>query len=135
MQIPWNILRKTLLGIFCAAAAAGSLHSYLEGAALQEPSVLYDSVPPAAEESRLPAEPQILPQTQDGRIDLNRATEEELCTLKGIGPAKAKAILEYRESYGGFVCAEEILEVKGIGPGTFEKIKEFIFVEDKSFKV
>ncbi len=67
----------------------------------------------------------------DTRIDLNTADSAQLQSLKGIGPAKAAAIIAYRESYGGFVCAEEITEVKGIGPATYEKIKDQIYVEAK----
>ena len=69
------------------------------------------------------------PETEDGRIDLNSAGSQQLQSLKGIGPAKAAAIIAYREDYGGFVCAEEITQVKGIGPATYEKIKDQIYVE------
>ena len=64
-----------------------------------------------------------------GKIEVKRGIE--LCTLKGIGPTKAAAIVAYRQSYGGFVCIEEIMEVKGIGEGTFEKIREFIYIGDE----
>lgn len=127
MEIPWEKLRKTGLALFCAAAALGSVHGYLEGAALQEAPVLYEEAPPVS--AARPADPVIVEQT-DPRIDLNHASEEELCTLKGIGPTKAAAIVAYRKSYGGFVCIEEIMEVKGIGEGTFEKIREFIYIGD-----
>ena len=128
MNIPWETLRKTGLVLFCAAAAVGSIHSYLNGAALQEAPVLYEEAP--AVSAARPADPAMIEQT-DPRIDLSTATEDELCTLKGIGPAKAAAILAYRQSYGGFVCIEEIMEVKGIGEGTFEKIREFIYIGDE----
>ena len=65
-----------------------------------------------------------------GLIDLNSADRSELETLKGIGPAKASAILEYRRMYGGFVCKEEIMEVKGIGQATYDKIKDKIYVKE-----
>lgn len=61
-----------------------------------------------------------------GRINLNQASEEELQTLPGIGPARARAIIEYREQHGRFRQIEEIMEVSGIGEKTFEKIKERI---------
>ena len=63
-----------------------------------------------------------------GLIDLNTATQAELETLSGIGPAKARAIIDYRNRYGGFVSPEEITEVKGIGEGIYGRIKDYIYV-------
>jgi len=62
----------------------------------------------------------------DGRIDINTASQADLETLNGIGPAKAKAIIAYRKEYGGFRVLEELMEVKGIGAATFAKIKDSI---------
>lgn len=63
----------------------------------------------------------------DSVLDINIATEEELQTLPGIGPSKAKAIVEYRKVQP-FKRAEEIMNVPGIGPKTFEKLKNRIKV-------
>lgn len=67
-------------------------------------------------------------QKQGKKININTATEEELESLKGIGPATARNIISYREEYGGFSSIEEIKNVKRIGDKTFEKIKEDICV-------
>ena len=56
-------------------------------------------------------------------LNLNTATKEELVGLPGIGPAKAQAILDYRNSHGGFKSVEELKDVKGIGAKRFEKLK------------
>ncbi len=132
MNINWDMVRRIAVGAFCLAAAAGSIHGYLQGTAGDEVSVLYAVQTPASYEEERFRSPEEIPPAEDADrcIDLNSASEEELCTLKGIGPAKAKAICEYRENYGGFVCIEEIMEVKGIGAGTFQKIKEDIRVVD-----
>ena len=123
MNVDWNRLRKGALILFFALAAAGSLRGYLQGTAQQEAVFLYET---PVERSEVPA----LEEYKDDRIDLNAATVEQLCTLKGIGPAKAQAILDYRDAYGGFVCVKEIMEVKGIGESTFAKIKDYLYIPD-----
>ena len=123
MNIDWNKLRKGMLILFCVAAAAGSVRSYMLGAASQEPAVLYKDIPERVE---------YIPVTtpEEDRFDLNTATFDQLCTLKGIGPVKAQAILDYRDAYGGFVCLEELMEVKGIGESTYGKIKEYLYIDE-----
>lgn len=64
----------------------------------------------------------------DSRININQADADMLMQLKGIGETKAARIIEYRNSNGGFSCAEDIMNVKGIGKKTFEKIKDLICV-------
>ncbi|HDS09562.1 MAG TPA: helix-hairpin-helix domain-containing protein, partial [Firmicutes bacterium] len=63
-----------------------------------------------------------------GKVNLNTATSEELQTLKGIGPSKASAIIEYRSQNGPFKRIEDIQNVSGIGPKTFETLKPYITV-------
>ncbi|MGC5328485.1 helix-hairpin-helix domain-containing protein [Brevibacillus sp. SYSU BS000544] len=58
------------------------------------------------------------------KINLNTASLDQLLSLPGIGEAKAKAILTFREKKGGFKSVEQLLEVTGIGDKMFEKIKE-----------
>ena len=64
----------------------------------------------------------------EGKIDLNSATSEELEELPGIGPAKARAIIDYRELNGPFKSIEAVLEVKGIGPAILEGIRDRVRV-------
>ena len=67
-------------------------------------------------------------QQEDGRVNLNTATKEELATLPGIGEAKAKGILAWREANGGFRQIEDLMEVEGIKDGIFSKIKDSVKV-------
>lgn len=60
-------------------------------------------------------------------INLNKATIEELMTLNGIGEAKARAIIEYRQ-ITPFSSVEDIKKVSGIGEEVFSKIKDDITV-------
>jgi competence protein ComEA len=67
-----------------------------------------------------------------GVVNVNTATAEQLTQLPGIGEAKARAILELRESRGGFRSVEELEEVKGIGPAALERIRSFVVVEGRT---
>ncbi|CDN45442.1 hypothetical protein BN871_HM_00290 [Paenibacillus sp. P22] len=64
----------------------------------------------------------------DGRLDLNRASAEQLDALPGVGPAKAGAIVEERERSGFFRSVEDVQRVKGIGPKIVEKWKDLVVV-------
>lgn len=61
-------------------------------------------------------------------VDISTATAEELCRLDGIGPAKAAAIIAYREENGGFTGKDDIMNVSGIGIETYEAIEPHITV-------
>lgn len=63
-----------------------------------------------------------------GLVNLNTASQSELESLSGIGPAFAGRIMEYREKNGGFRDINEVKLVKGIGEKTFEKIKDGISI-------
>jgi competence ComEA-like helix-hairpin-helix protein len=61
-------------------------------------------------------------------VELNTATQEELCTLPGIGPRKAQAILALRKKRP-FTRVTQLLEVRGIGRKTLERLKPYIRLE------
>lgn len=58
------------------------------------------------------------------KIDINSATVEEFQQLPGIGPSKAKNIIEYRQKVGRFAEINELLEVTGIGEKTLNRIRD-----------
>ena len=64
------------------------------------------------------------------KINITKATVEELDRLTGIGPVKAKAIVDYRTQNGKFKSIEDIEKVKGIKAGEFSKIKDSIELSD-----
>jgi len=61
-------------------------------------------------------------------VDLNKASAEELMTLKGIGPKTAERIIAYRQEQGPFQTVDQLVMVKGIGNAKFEKLKNQITV-------
>ncbi len=61
-------------------------------------------------------------------VDLNAATQTELETLKGIGPAKAKAIIDYRDKNGPFKSVDDLDNVKGFGKKSVDKLRPDITV-------
>lgn len=105
---------------------------FLAGQNTSEPYTVTVSAPqepsapdPALEEA--PAEGErpdsLLP---DEVIDLNAADTYDLDRLPGIGPAKAEAILAYREEHGPFQSVDDLLSVSGIGEVTLENLRPYV---------
>ena len=65
-------------------------------------------------------------------VDLNTANQAQLESLTGIGPAKAKDIIDFRTKNGPFKSTEDIMKVPGIKEGTYAKIKGEIAVGGKA---
>lgn len=70
-----------------------------------------------------------LKQLEKKPLDINAATAEQFDVLPGIGPAKSKAIVDYRAAHGSFQKLEDLLHVKGIGPKTLEHIRKYIHIQ------
>jgi competence protein ComEA len=62
-------------------------------------------------------------------VNINTASQTELESLQGIGPAKAKAIIEYREKNGSFASVNDLGKVSGIGSGTLKQLRDADTVE------
>ena len=69
-----------------------------------------------------------LSDASDIKININTASEAELCNIPGIGATRAAAIVAYRQEKGSFSSIEDIMNVSGIKEGTYEKIKNSIKV-------
>ena len=63
------------------------------------------------------------------KININKASVEEISKLEKIGPKYAERIVQYRKDHGPFEKPEDITRVKGIGPKTFELNKDKISVK------
>ncbi|MBX2809804.1 MAG: helix-hairpin-helix domain-containing protein [Cellvibrionaceae bacterium] len=67
-----------------------------------------------------PSVSQVIKQVQ-AVVNINSASADALVErLKGVGPSKARAIIEWREQHGNFTHIEQLLEIKGIGEKTLD---------------
>ena len=78
-------------------------------------------------EDDAPASADTIP-SDDGRIDLNTATTDDLQTINGIGPVTAGRIIDYRTQHGRFDSVDQLLDIKGIGAKTLAKIRDQVTV-------
>ena len=68
-------------------------------------------------------------QINNGKININTASEQQLTLLPGIGEAIAKRIIDYRTEHGNFNAIEDIMNVSGIGEKKFEQLRPYIKVD------
>lgn len=65
-------------------------------------------------------------QAPDHKINLNRATVDEISQLPGIGPKMAQDIIAYRQQLGHFKDLTELRKIRGIGDRRLQRIKDFV---------
>ncbi len=65
-------------------------------------------------------------------VNINTASVAELDAVKGIGPSKAKAIVEYREKNGPYKTLDDLKGVKGFGDKSVNKLRGELSVGDAS---
>ena len=66
------------------------------------------------------------------RIDLNRATADDLANISGIGKGKAIEIVDMREALGGFSTVDDLRSIRGIGSGFLDTNKELFYCSPQS---
>ena len=69
------------------------------------------------------------------QVDLNSSSRTHLESITGIGPGKARAIVEYRTKHGPFKTVDELDNVPGFGPKSIEKIRSQITVRPVAAEV
>ena len=69
---------------------------------------------------------------QEGVVNINTASTEQLAYLPRVGPALAGRIVEFRDSNGKFKATDELILVRGIGEGTYELLKPYVTIDGKT---
>ncbi|GMA09469.1 putative competence protein [Tetragenococcus halophilus subsp. flandriensis] len=92
---------------------------------LQDQQMIYIPNKEEAEEMEVDGDKQEGDNNED-MIDINAADINELQEISGVGPAKAQAIVDYREENGAFESVDELNEISGFGEKTVEKLRDSI---------
>lgn len=115
-----------------AVAAAGGLLGPADQAAVNLARVVADgeqiAVPREGEGGVVGAAVGTAGAARPGKIDLNTASEAQLDTLPGVGPATAAKIVSDRTENGPFRTVDDLLRVPGIGPSKFDSLKDLVTV-------
>lgn len=125
--------------VFDLVKAAGGLRHDADTTQINLAAPIRDGVHVHIKESSFTSKSRSLPnstsrntQKKDGTtsklhyVYVNTASEEELCTLPGVGPSLAKRIIEYRQSHGSFHVTDDLLEVSGIGKAKLNAFRSLL---------
>ncbi|EST59821.1 competence protein [Proteus hauseri ZMd44] len=123
MKMDKKMLSGFMASICLALGLGLSPFSYAEETPASIPTVSVETHTSVARETK-----ENKAGTEEGKVNLNTATVDELMGLKGIGKAKAQAIIDYREQLGRFTTIDELEKVFGIGMKLVDQNRDFIVI-------
>lgn len=115
--------QRTLV-LLIVALAAGAAYQQYRGGWRRERLVLHRAETAVPGDAERPGKSPVA--RADARLDINRASAEELELLPGIGRVRAEAIVRYRNEHGPFQSLEELGNVAGIGGKTLENLRAYL---------
>ena len=121
LWIGWSVPQSRHTGVEKTSESTNPQESIRSTAPLATSEAAVSPLPPQRA-------PQALNRLVEQKLDLNRATEQDLEALPGVGPVLAERIVEYRHARGAFQDVEQLRRVKGIGKKKFERIRSLVRV-------
>lgn len=129
-RLDWaRVGRWSLAGLVAFIVAKGSIQ-YLQYRSAKLHAA--GAMPAASQLNRCeepPAGSSAAERTMVRRVNINRATRQELMTLPGVGPVLADEIVRYREIHGPFRKVEDLLIIPNIGTSRFARLAPLICAE------
>ncbi|MCV7191535.1 ComEA family DNA-binding protein [Mycolicibacterium brumae] len=120
---------QVLVGIAAPPGAPATLGSSVGDTGASDPTGAAPETPPGAKSPPgAKAPPGQTATAQNGPVNLNTATIEELDALPGVGPVTAGAIVSWREANGNFTSVDQLAAVDGIGPARLARLRELVAV-------
>lgn len=130
VELPPGVAHKSVDRLPAAAAATPETPAERTGpAAGARPALTSLPTGPRRAAATDGTPPTPAPSPTGGKVNLNTATQAELVRVPGIGPARAEAILRYRETHGPFATVEAADAVPGIGPAMLKQLVQHTTVE------